>query len=122
MDTLTFWSGAGVALAASLIVVVYLRTHLRGLLAELCGTKQRGDFWLAFSNVSLLLMPLIFALDTAVIEDLPRNVPVMLAVAAQMQRALIGLVVTVLTIGIVLSVFIARTTPAGLPRNEANKA
>ena len=115
MDSLTFWSGSGIALAVSLMVVAYLRTHLRGLLAELCGTRQRGDFWLAFSNVMLILMPLIFALENG--ETVQRDVPATLAIAAQMQRALLGLVATVITIGVVLSMFIARV-PAEQRRSE----
>lgn len=105
MDSLTFWSGTATALTTSLIVVVYLRSHLRGLLTELCGTQRRGDFWVAFSNVVLILMPLVFSLDG--IESV-QGQPASLAIAEQIRKALIGLVVTVMSIGVVLSMFVAR--------------
>lgn len=44
-------------------LVSYLKAHLKNLLVELCGTEERASFWLAFSNVTLVLVPLIFALD-----------------------------------------------------------
>ena len=54
-----------IAFAALLFVgiVAYVKKHLRTLLIELCGTTERASFWLAFSNVTLVLVPLIFALD-----------------------------------------------------------
>ena len=56
-----FLVGIGITLLMSLTVVIYLMNPLRKILTELCGTRERADFWLAFSNVALMLTPLIFA-------------------------------------------------------------
>src|SRR5712691_10475000 len=47
----------------SLIVVAYLRRPLKAILADLCGTAERARFWSAFSNVTLVLVPLIFVMQ-----------------------------------------------------------
>jgi len=96
---------AGTALAC-LGVIFYFASHLRKLLIELCGTPERADFWLAFSNVMLLLVPVIFALWDP--PEPGQEVPATVQVAVQLKWALIGLVTSVLTMGIVLSAYIPR--------------
>ena len=51
------------SLCISLLLVGYLRPFLRKILADLCGTEDRAQFWTAFSNILLIAMPLIFALS-----------------------------------------------------------
>ena len=58
----SFLVGIGVTFIASLAIVLYLRPHLTKILIDLCGAEQRAGFWTAFSNVTLILVPLIFAL------------------------------------------------------------
>lgn len=96
---------AGTGLAC-LGVILYFASHLRKLLIELCGTPERADFWRAFSNVMLLLVPVVFALQVA--PDASQQVPATLLVANQLKWALVGLVTSVLTMGIVLSAYIPR--------------
>jgi hypothetical protein len=95
--------GTGVA---CLGVIFYFASHLHKLLTELCGTPERADFWRAFSNVVLLLVPVIFALQVA--PDASQSVPATLLVANQLKWALVGLVTSVLTMGFVLSAYIPR--------------
>ncbi len=45
------------------LVVRYLRPFLKKVLADLCGTEERAQFWTAFSTILLIGMPMIFALD-----------------------------------------------------------
>jgi hypothetical protein len=74
-------------------IVLYVAKHLRSLLIELCETAERANFWLAFSNVSLvLLVPLIFALEYK--PEFGSDKPVVFEVATQLKYALIGFVVT----------------------------
>jgi hypothetical protein len=96
---------AGTALAC-LGVIFYFASHLRKLLIELCGTPERADFWRAFSNVVLFFVPAIFALQAA--PDASQQAPATLLVANQLKWALIGLVTSVMTMGIVLTVYIPR--------------
>jgi len=67
---------------------------------RLCGTFDRARFWLAFSAVSLIVMPLIFTLEYQP-EIGPRN-PAVFEIAAQTKYSLVGLLVTLGSLGIVL--------------------
>ena len=99
-----FLVGIGVTLLMSLTTVIYLMNPLRKILTELCGTRERADFWLAFSNVALILTPLIFAASFP--PDLRGN-PV-IEIATQLKRAFIGLVTALMITGWVISRFIPR--------------
>lgn len=103
-----YLTGLGATLMAATFVTLYLRSHLKAILVDLCGTVPRAMFWLAFSNVALLLIPLIFAMSYD-----PQNAPAspVLAISAQLERSLLGLVFTVGFLGIVLGSFIRRNPP-----------
>ena len=45
------------------LIVGYLRPFLRKVLVDLCGTKERAQFWIAFSNILLIGLPIIIALN-----------------------------------------------------------
>jgi len=97
-----------VALTAflSLGIVAYIKKHLRILLIELCGTTERASFWLAFSNVALILVPLIFALDYK--PEFGPNETVIFEMATQLKYALIGFVITLGLLALILFRFIPR--------------
>jgi uncharacterized membrane protein len=98
-----FLIGLAITLASALVVVMYLRRPLKTILDELCGTVERAEFWLAFSNVTLTLVPVIFALNYR-----PENQPLIFAISSQLERALVGLTGSVVVLGLVLSRFISR--------------
>jgi hypothetical protein len=98
-----FLIGLAITLASALVVVMYLRRPLKTILVDLCGTVERAEFWLAFSNVTLTLVPLIFALNYR-----PENQPLIFAISSQLERALVGLAGSVVVLGLVLSRFISR--------------
>jgi hypothetical protein len=50
-------------LTLSALIVGYLRPFLRKILIDLCGTEERAQYWTAFSNILLIGMPMIFALN-----------------------------------------------------------
>jgi hypothetical protein len=50
-------------LFVSALLVRYLRPFLRRILTDLCGTEDRAQFWLAFSNILLIGIPVLFALS-----------------------------------------------------------
>jgi len=101
--------GVAITTATSLIVVAYLRVPLRSILTDLCGTLERANFWLAFCNVTLVLVPLIFALSSEPVVE--ANRPAVFEVGSQLRWALIGLVVSVVILGIVIGSFIPRPRP-----------
>ncbi len=49
-------------LFSAVLIIGYLRPFLKKVLADLCGTEERAQFWTAFSNILLIGMPTIFAL------------------------------------------------------------
>jgi hypothetical protein len=97
-----------IAFAAVLFVgiVVYIKKHLRILLIELCGTAERASFWLAFSNVALVLVPLIFALDYK--PEFGPDKTAIFEMATQLKYALIGFVITMGCLAFILFRFIRR--------------
>lgn len=110
---------ADVAITAILFIGIaaYIKRHLQALLVELCGTIERASFWLAFSNVALVLVPLIFALDYQPEPGQDKNL--ILEMATQIKYSLIGFVVTLGGLALVLYRFIPRDKPkaaADLPR------
>lgn len=111
--------GIGITLLMSLAVVIYLTRPLRKILTELCGTSERADFWLAFSNIALALAPLIFAVSYT--PDIGSN-PV-IEIARELKWALIGLLSALLIIGWVISRFIPRPYPTPVPvRHQPGEA
>ncbi len=105
-ETLLFVSGITLTLFISLAVVSYMNAPLRRLLQELCGNPQRSEFWVAFSNVAVVLMPVIFAMPS---EPVPHPGPLSLVeICTQLKWGLIGLAVSVLLLGWILGHFIPK--------------
>jgi hypothetical protein len=105
--SLLFLSGLTLTLLVSLAVVRYMNAPLRKLLQDLCGNPQRSDFWAAFSNVTVTLVPVVFAMHYA---PVPRAGSLSLVeIGEQLKWGLIGLVTSVLMLGWILSRFIPRT-------------
>jgi len=106
-----FLVGIGITLSTSLIIVIYLMNPLRRILTELCGTRERADFWLAFSNVALMLTPLIFAASFP--PDSRGNWVV--EIATQLKWAFVGLLTALMISGLVISRFIPRPRGTSTP-------
>jgi uncharacterized membrane protein YhaH (DUF805 family) len=99
-----FFLGLAITAALGFSVVWYLRSHLRGILVDLCGTEARADFWMAFSNVVLILVPMIFGMQ---FQANP-NLPAIFQLNYQLKWVFTGLVVSVMSLGAILSLFIRR--------------
>ena len=106
-----FLVGVGSTALAAFCAVAYLTPSLRQILMDLCGTAERANFWTAFSNLSLILTPLIFAMHK--IPEVNSQTPLVFQLGVQIEWALIGLVASVLVVGFVISRFIPR--PHGVP-------
>ncbi|MGA7967400.1 MAG: hypothetical protein WCC32_19135 [Terriglobales bacterium] len=104
--SILFLAGLAATLVTSLAIVAYLRGPLHSILVELCGTGERAAFWVAFSNVTIALVPLIFAMQYT--PELKGGSTPVLEVAAQLKWALAGLLSAVVILGWVLSRFIRR--------------
>ncbi|MBM3153018.1 MAG: hypothetical protein FJZ96_12595 [Chloroflexi bacterium] len=51
-----------VTLTMSLLLTAYIRPFLKRVLVDLCGAEERARFWVAFTNILLILTPTLFAL------------------------------------------------------------
>jgi len=114
-----FLVGLAASLGTSLAIVMYLRAPLHRILEELCGTRERAAFWAAFTNVSVTLVPLIFALQYT--PDSKGETSAVLQIAAQLKWALAGLLTTVVIVAWILSRFIPQrpVTNTTQPGREA---
>ena len=112
--SLEFACGLAITLLTAFLVVRYLHDPLRSQLNELCGSAGRAEFWTAFSSVTVILTPAIFAM--LVDPCVGTGTPALLAIINQLRWGLIGLVVSVLMLGWILERFIPKTMvvrPAG---------
>ncbi|HXX23540.1 MAG TPA: hypothetical protein VEO19_10345 [Terriglobia bacterium] len=113
--SILFLIGLAVSLVTFLAVVVYLKPALHRILVELCGTSERATFWAAFTNISVVLVPLIFALQYT--PELKEGQSAVLEIAAQLKWALAGLLATVVMVGWILSRFMRQWPPANTPQS-----
>jgi len=106
-------------MATAFLALFYLRGPLQLLLTDLCGTVERARFWTAFSNVTLFLVPFALALGH---QPVAGGQAIVFAISDQIQSAVIGLIVSVVILGIVLSWHIANPPkPINTPRTDPGK-
>ena len=101
-----FLCGLTLVVGFSLAALRHLQAPLLRILVDLCGTEDRARFWLAFSNVTLLAVPAIFALHRPPATGTPAKA--VFDIGDQLQSGLIGFVMSVVILGFVLSHFISR--------------
>jgi hypothetical protein len=106
-ESILFMAGLTLTLLVSLAVVYYMNAPLRKLLHELCGNPERAEFWAAFANITVALVPVIFAMDYEPASNW-KGVS-LVEVGQQLKWGLVGLVISVLMLGWILSRFIPRT-------------
>ncbi len=78
-----FTSEMALSLGISLIMILLLKPLLRDVLTDTCGTAQRAEFWVMFTQLMLVISPLLmvaFFAPTASITHLN--------IAHELQRAL----------------------------------
>ena len=84
----------------------YMKQPLQRVLVDLCGTQERANFWTAFSSITLVLVPIICAMQFR--PGSTSEINLSFAIIDQLKWALIGLVGTVVALGVVISKFIPR--------------
>lgn len=102
MNTLiVFGAEVGLSLVISLCIIFYLGKLLRTILVELCGTADRANFWIGFTKLMFMFLPLMIVLlfsssdniDTDHIIPQIRNI---------LSRVLIGELATLCMVGYVI--------------------
>ena len=99
--------GAALAAASGLAASRWLGLTLRPVLVELCGSPARAAFWLAFTDLILVLAPVAFALMWGEVGR-PTDASTLYS---QLRAALWGLMLAAGGLGLTLSRFAARGEP-----------
>lgn len=85
------------------LIVNYIRPYLRKILVDLCGTEERAQFWTVFSNVVLVGLPGILALnyrpEAVTLEEL------FFEIAGRLSGTLAGFLFGLVGVGFVVSIF-----------------
>lgn len=95
-----FLLGIGVLVTVCLAVVAYLRMALKKILADVCGTENRARFWTAFTNISVILVPVVVAMHYRVEIDFGRLA--FFEIVSMLRWGLIGLITTVVITGLMI--------------------
>ncbi|MDH4227831.1 MAG: hypothetical protein OEV59_08830 [Deltaproteobacteria bacterium] len=102
-STEMFLIGTGITMAASLIVIWYMKKPLTSLLSDLCGTHEKASFWTTFTSIMLVLTPLFITLCRT-----PDNKPdtnAFMEIMAQFKFGVFALLVAVFVMGMILVSF-----------------
>jgi len=97
------------------LIIGYLRPYLKKVLVDLCGTEERAQFWTAFSNILLIGLPLIFALNYR--PEYMNTEELFFDVASKLSSNLGGLLLALVSVGIIVSFF-----ALGAPRQSKAEA
>jgi hypothetical protein len=90
-------------LLVCLLLMAYLRPALKRLLLDLCKTDARAHFWMVFSNILLIVLPVIFGMGYQPARDLGGNA--FFSIAGQLRWNLLGFVISLISTGVVVSFF-----------------
>jgi len=92
-----------ISTAISIAVVAYFRPHLQRILKDLCGTDERAQFWVIFSSILLVGLPLIFGLGYRPDDSIPEML--FFDAASQVRFNMIGFLLALIGIGGFVSFF-----------------
>ncbi len=99
----SFVSEVALTLVISILLVRYLRPFLQRILIDLCGTEERAEFWTVFSNILLIGLPIIFALNYR--PEAQSGQALFFEVASKLSGNLGGFLVAMIGIGSIVSFF-----------------
>lgn len=107
MDTSTvFLTGMAATAVICLAVIAYLKASLSRILTDICGTEARARFWVTFSNILLILTPILFAIFYQ--PQVSERPAVFFEVVRQLKWGLSGLVLTVAMLGVMIKGYIPK--------------
>ena len=116
LSTIAFLGGIALSLTISLMIVYLMQPVLQRLLAELCGTTQRASFWSRFSQIMLVISPLL----TATLLFTAEPVDTVLLLRETLFNILLGIFVAL----VVIALLIWKSIPlsVGLPENSGENS
>ncbi len=70
MNSLTlFMTEVLLCFAISISLIYLLKPMLRDVLVDICGTRTRADFWVMFTQIMLIISPLLIVIYFAPTQD-----------------------------------------------------
>ena len=120
MNTLTlFIIEVSLSFGISATVVILIKPLLRDVLIETCGTKKRAEFWVMFTQLMLVISPLLIVIYFAPTSTVvPPNIAETLK--DTLFQSLLGVFIALAMIGQVIwkSITPARNEPVNTPNKE----
>ena len=93
----SFAISLGITLLVCLPITLSLRTSLAKILADLCGTQVRAQFWTAFSSIMLVGVPLVAGMGYE--PTFSHGSPVFFEIARQVRGNLVTHIFTLIMLG-----------------------
>jgi len=93
----------GVTVLISLAVVLHFRAHLLRVLVDLCATRDRAQFWMVFTSILLMGVPLIFGMGFH--PETTGPVQAFFSVTHQLRSNMLGFLLALIGVGFVISFF-----------------
>ena len=87
--------------AISLFIIILIRPLLREVLVETCGTQNRADFWIMFTQLMLIISPLLIVIFFTHIDDYP-DITAVIVFKDTLFRSLLGVFIGLLIVGQVI--------------------
>jgi hypothetical protein len=82
----------------------YMRPFLKRILADLCGTEERAQFWTVFSNILLVGIPLLISLTYQ--PEAIKAEALFFEITRRTSGNLFGFMLALIGIGIIVSFFV----------------
>jgi protein-S-isoprenylcysteine O-methyltransferase Ste14 len=99
-EVFLYFLGVGITLVFALVVVIYINKRFYQLLLDLTKKEERARFWLKYSNVLLLLVPLVFSMTIY-----PES---MFDITSQIKWGIVGIVLSLFVFGLILVTYISK--------------
>lgn len=109
---IAFISGMAATFLVSFTVIWFFSPHLKKVLSDLCGTEERARFWTVFSNLLIILTPMLTAINYY--PSRCEGSLLFFEIVTQFKWGMVGLIGSLVIIGIVIKRYI--------PANSLQKA
>lgn len=96
----------GICVVASTLVTAFLTRPLRRLLIDACGTPERANFWVVYSDAMIFIAPLVVVLVFGRSSDL--HAPTLPFYKAALGSALAGVFVALSAVGLQVAKMLPR--------------
>lgn len=101
MDNTTIFIAGMIAIViTSLLVIGYIKSPMKKILVDICGTEDRATFWVTFTNIMIILPPVLFAMNCQ--PNIAKSGSVFFEMVTQYKWGLFGLTGAVLVVGITI--------------------